>query len=429
MTGFGNVKSVRLDNSEYFAILGGLWKGKKPPFIRAGVIRNTNFTPSGEIDYSDVAWLDVEARQLAKRQLRQGDIIIERSGGGPKQPVGRVVQFRRSDGMFSFSNFTTAVRVKRLTELDPLFAFYVLLELYQSGRTDDIQRRTTGLRNLDFKAYKERADFPLIPLPEQRRIAHVLTTVQTAIEQQARLIALTRELKSALMRKLFTEGLRGEKQKETEIGSVPESWAIQSLKDNAQVKGGKRLPKGHKLVAERTDYPYLRVTDFENHSVNTTGLRYLLPETQVHIKRYIITDKDVFISIAGTIGVVGMIPPELDGANLTENAARIVVQNKRISPRFLMYFLSTDGAQREIHAQTVKNAQPKLALVRIGSLRIPIPELDEQEEIVQALDVLRQKAILLQQKRNLLEELFRALLHQLMTGQIRLSDLDLPGFS
>ncbi len=308
---------------------------------------------------------------------------------------------------------------------DPHFIYYSLLHSRQRLEEAAVKTTVPILNKSNFERFA--LDIPLFP--EQRRIAHVLTTVQTAIEQQARLIALTRELKSALMRKLFTEGLRGEKQKETEIGLVPESWEIQRLRDNAQVKGGKRLPKGHKLVTEKTDYPYLRVTDFGNHSVDVADLRCLLPETQAHIKRYIITDKDVFISIAGTIGVVGMIPPELNGANLTENAARIVVQNKRISPRFLMYFLSTDGAQREIHAQTVKNAQPKLALVRIGSLRIPIPELDEQEEIVQALEVLRQKAILLQQKHNLLEELFRALLHQLMTGQVRLNDLDLPGFS
>jgi len=61
---FGNVDSASLDDPEYFEILGGLWTGKKPPFTKAGVIRNTNFTASGEVDYSDVAWLDVEVKQL-----------------------------------------------------------------------------------------------------------------------------------------------------------------------------------------------------------------------------------------------------------------------------------------------------------------------------------------------------------------------------
>jgi type I restriction enzyme, S subunit len=167
-------EQISLDDDARFQTLNGLWTGKKAPFVTAGVIRNTNFTESGRIDYSDVAWLQVEEKQLAKRQLQSGDIIVERSGGGPKQPVGRVVYFAREDGPFSFSNFTSAIRVRDLDAFNPKFVFYRLLELYQSGRTEDIQRRTTGIRNLDFTAYMERASFPLLSLSEQGKIATVL---------------------------------------------------------------------------------------------------------------------------------------------------------------------------------------------------------------------------------------------------------------
>ena len=86
----------------------GLWTGKKPPFRKAKVIRNTNFTKDCKLDLSDVVELDVEIKQLEKRKLEFGDIILEKSGGGPKQPVGRVVLFERNDADFSFSNFTSA---------------------------------------------------------------------------------------------------------------------------------------------------------------------------------------------------------------------------------------------------------------------------------------------------------------------------------
>lgn len=171
---------IPVADSKCFETLNGLWTGKKPPFVEAGVIRNTNFSPSGEIDYSNIAYLQVEEKQLSKRRLEAGDIILERSGGGPKQPVGRVVYFDRKVGVFSFSNFTSAIRVRDKSRFDPRFVFYRLMELYQSGRTEDIQRRTTGIRNLDFTAYKERARFPSIPLPEQKKIAHILSTVQRA---------------------------------------------------------------------------------------------------------------------------------------------------------------------------------------------------------------------------------------------------------
>ena len=76
----------------------GLWKGEKPPFVNVGVIRNTNFTKEGALDDSDIAYLDVEAKKFETRRLRFGDVILEKSGGGPKQPVGRVVLFDKEDG-------------------------------------------------------------------------------------------------------------------------------------------------------------------------------------------------------------------------------------------------------------------------------------------------------------------------------------------
>src|SRR5207249_3602313 len=108
------------------------------------------------------------------------------------------------------------------------------------------------------------------------------------------------------------------------------------------------------------------VTDFSSFGVDMSGLKYLRADTQAAISRYVITKRDVYISIAGTTGVVGMVPEELDGANLTENAARIVIcDTDTMLPRYLMFFLASETAQKYLNSQTIKNAQPKLALVRL----------------------------------------------------------------
>ena len=96
----------------------GLWKGKKPPYVHVGVIRNTNFRADGSLDDSDIAYLDVEQKQFEKRSLQYGDLILEKSGGGPKQPVGRVVLFDKEDALYSFSNFTSVIRVLDSSHLD-----------------------------------------------------------------------------------------------------------------------------------------------------------------------------------------------------------------------------------------------------------------------------------------------------------------------
>lgn len=154
--------------------LNGLWKGEEPPFVNIGVIRNTNFTKEGTLDDSDIAYLDVEARKFEKRRLQFGDIILEKSGGGPKQPVGRVVLFDKAEGDFSFSNFTSALRVHNPDELNFRFLHKFLYWTYVSGITEKMQSHSTGIRNLNGDAYKAiKITFP--PLPEQQRIVSIFS--------------------------------------------------------------------------------------------------------------------------------------------------------------------------------------------------------------------------------------------------------------
>src|SRR5205814_677378 len=105
-------------------------------------------------------------------------------------------------------------------------------------------------------------------------------------------------------------------------------WRETTLGDIAQVKGGKRVPKGYKLLVEPTKFPYLRVTDFnDSGSIDMDELRYVSKEVHREIKNYVIFSTDMYLSIAGTIGKTGIIPADLDGANLTENACRLVFKS------------------------------------------------------------------------------------------------------
>lgn len=168
---------------------------------------------------------------------------------------------------------------------------------------------------------------------------------------------------------------------------LPDGWQWVTIKDIADVKGGKRLPKGKNLVNYKTRYPYIRVTDFFDNTIKADELKYLEEDVYNSIKRYTISSKDVYISIAGSIGKVGTIPLDLDGANLTENAAKIT-RLRGVNQSFLMWFLTSDFAQGQIKDLTKSTTQPKLALFRIEKISIPLPPLDEQQRIVSLLDEL-----------------------------------------
>lgn len=185
----------------------GLWKGKKPPYVSIGVIRNTNFTKDGTLDYSDIAQLDVEAKQFEKRRLQFGDIILEKSGGGPKQPVGRVVLFDKHYGDFSFSNFTSALRVRNPDELDFRFLHKFLHWVYVSGVTEEMQSHSTGIRNLDGGAYKSiQIRYP--SLAEQQRIVGRLDEtfgcIASAKSNAEKKLAALEALKKSMLHEAFS---------------------------------------------------------------------------------------------------------------------------------------------------------------------------------------------------------------------------------
>lgn len=167
---------------------------------------------------------------------------------------------------------------------------------------------------------------------------------------------------------------------------IPDSWNWVRLGTIVSVLGGKRIPAGRKLTTDDTGHIYIRVSDMKNNSVLLDNLKFVPEDIYPSISRYIINKEAVYITVAGTIGTVGKIPPEIDGANLTENADRLVFAN--IDQDWLIDCLSSGFVKEQIFEATTKVGQPKLAIKRIQDLLIPLPPLEEQSRIVGKIDEL-----------------------------------------
>jgi len=162
----------------------------------------------------------------------------------------------------------------------------------------------------------------------------------------------------------------------------PQSWAWCRMGDLISVRGGKRLPAGAQLTTEKTDHVYIRVTDMKNGTVDLSDLHYISDDIYDSIKNYIIRSEDVYIVIVGsTIGKAGIVPYELDGMNLTENAARLtpILVNRD----YLLLAIQTDLLQKQFIDRTNQVGQPKLALERLKTALIPLPPLNEQQRIIE----------------------------------------------
>jgi restriction endonuclease S subunit len=316
--------------------INGLWKGEKPPFVNVGVFRNTNFTKDGTLDESDVAYLDVEQRQFEKRQLQFGDLILEKSGGGPKQPVGRVALFDKKSGSYSFSNFTSAMRVKDKKELDFRFLHKFLFWTHLSGVTEGMQTRSTGIRNLNGDAYKS-IEIPIPPLAEQRRIVGLLDEafagIATAQAHAQQNLQNAQALLNSRLHQLFSQDADG--------------WTARSLGDVCEFEGGSQPPKSQFIHSLKQDYVrFLQIRDFDSERHVT-----FIP---VSPKNRLCCAEDIMIGRYGAS--VGRI---LTGKAGAYNVALIktIPDVKRLDRDFLYFYLLSNEFQGRLAKVASRSAQ------------------------------------------------------------------------
>ena len=191
------------------------------------VLRTTNFTSDGMINFDNVVLRRINQSKVEKKRLRYGDIILEKSGGTEKTPVGRVVFCGKSieDDTYLCNNFTQAMRVKQEVGCHR-YVFYFMWYLHHSGRTNLLQNKTTGIRNLQVKSYLNE-EIPLPPLEEQRRIAALLDKVSDLIaKRQAQLDKL-----DLLVKARFVEMFG-------DITANPKGWKKEKLQSHIDMITG-----------------------------------------------------------------------------------------------------------------------------------------------------------------------------------------------
>ncbi len=300
---------------------------------------------------------------------------------------------------------------------DAKFFYYALLSL-------DIPNRGY---NRHFTVLREKK-VPRPEMDEQWRIAGVLGVVQRAMEQQGRLLALTAELKKALLHQLFTTGLRGEPQKQTDIGLVPDSWEVATLASLLKIKHGYAFAGEH--FAPQGCYVLLT----PGHFFEKGGFRDQKDKTKYYLgefpRGYLLSKGDLLVAMteqkAGLLGSAIIVP---ESEKFLHNQRLGLIQNldeRRLDKLFLFYFFNTASVRKQIFLTSSGSKVRHTSPGKIRELSIAVPSLAEQKEIVQALRAVDAKLEVTERKHTVLAALFRPLLHQLMTAQIRVHALDFP---
>ena len=296
---------------------------------------------------------------------------------------------------------------------DPKFYYFALMALQLPSRG----------YNRHFKMLKERS-LPLPPLSEQKKIAHVLSTVQRAIEAQERIIKTTTELKKALMHKLFTEGLRNEPQKQTEIGPIPKSWEVVKLGNLLQITqygmSVKANPEG--------SYPILRMTNQVNGQIVAKNLKYVDIDNP-NFKKFKVQRGDILFNRTNSLELVGRTAiHDIDGDYVFASyLIRLRTDEAKLDPFFLNLDLNRDETQVRLKSIATRAvSQSNISATRLKGFPVPLPKLPVQAEIVERAAAFDAKINLNQTKLVAFQDLFRTLLHEFMTAKIRVKKINLP---
>jgi len=306
-------------------------------------------------------------------------------------------------------------------KIDPHYLYFYLI-------TDGFNARMAGLeRGANYPAVRDsdvkNSWFPLPPLPDQKKIAHILSTVQRAIEAQERIIKTTTELKKALMQKLFTEGLRNEPQKQTEIGPVPESWEVVELGSLFGKEPQNGLYKHKKYYGTGTQI--LRIDDFSNDGdvVVRAGNRVALSPNE--IATYGLEAGDIIINRVNSLSHLGKtaLIGEIDEEIVFEsNMIRFSVDELRVRKEYVFKFLNSSLTKKQIIGSAKRAvAQSSINQGDVKAILIPKPSLEDQAEIAGALETIELKTAIAATKKATLQDLFRTLLHELMTAKLRVA--------
>jgi len=362
------------------------------------------------LDLTDLDQMHFNETEQDRLELRPNDLLVCEGGS-----IGRTALWNNEIEGCLYQNHLHRLRAKG-DKADPQFGVYWLWYAFEVAKLYFGRGNVTTIPNL---SQSKLAELPMAlpPLSEQKKIAHILSTVQRAIEAQERIIQTTTELKKALMHKLFTEGLRNEPQKQTEIGLIPESWDVVRIKSTGTVVTGS-TPSTKNVDFYGGDYNLISPADLDKGKYVRSSHKKLTKAGFEKCRR--LPRESVLVGCIGNVGKLGMVS---DDCSTTNQQINSIIPNSLFSTHFLYYALQY--CRPRLEQAAAKVTLPILNKSNFEDFQLAAPDLPKQEAIATYLGILDQKLEIAGQKASQFQELFRSLLHELMTAKIRVTRINI----
>lgn len=387
----------------------GEW-GVEPLSIEdsVNVIRTTNFTNEGKINYKNIVKRHIKSSKISKKKLKKHDIIIEKSGGSPTQPVGRVVFFDQSDSeIFLSNNFTTVLRPNQEI-VYPQYLFYKLWYNHIIGKTLKFQNKTTGIINLKLNEYLNEKISIIENLEDQQKIAHILSKAEALIQKRKETIGLLDEFLKSTFLDMFGDPVKN-----------PKNFQIVSVSEiSTAIKDGPHVSP--KYVEEGV--PILSTRNVRPHKLILEEMKYVSEDTYLELtKRFKPQFGDVLITKGGTTGFAKVVNFDFKFCIWVHLA--IVRLKSNVNPIYFEHAFNSDfcyfQSQKFTHGITNKD----LGLTRIAKIKLPLPPFQLQTQFAKIVE--KVESIKKQQEASLrdIENLYHSLMQRAFKGELALSSI------
>lgn len=371
--------------------IGGAW-GTEPDenaviCLRAADILTDQFSHKGH----DLTYRTFSDQELISRKLQRGDIIIEKSGGGENQPVGRVSKFILEEDALC-SNFLDLLRPNNEI-VTTNYISYLLYNLWKNRTVVKSIKQTTGIQNLDIEDYFDnKVKIPTIT--QQNKIVDYLDNeiakIDALIEKKTQLIAILEEKKKAVINRAVTEGLDPNVSMKYSgiqwLGDIPEHWKVVKLKYFIDINYGLSQPPEYL----DSGTPLIRATNVFRGKISEKDMVYIDAEQLDSNKKITLKKGDIIIVRSGAYTADSAIITE-EYENSIAGFDMVIRAKKSLFNKYLSYVLLSDYMlNKQLIPMRVRAAQPHLNAEEVGSTALVLPTLEEQASIVKHLEMFLQ---------------------------------------
>ena len=382
--------------------LSGEWGTDDGTGTGIPVLRTTNFTNEGVVNYENVVTRIITKKNISEKYLRPGDIVLEKSGGSDKQPVGRVIYYDGPLNTYLFNNFTGLLRVQDQKKWYPRYVFYSLFANYRKGGTRAFENKTTGLHNLKTDDYVSRYEVTNAAYSLQVEICDRLDRIAGIIELRKQELQQLDDLIKARFVEMFGDPKLN-----------PNGYPVHQLSEYIQFLTSGSRGWAEYCVDEGSEW-FITIKNVKDCHITTDNMQPVNAPDNAEAKRTRVQEGDLLISITADLGRTGVVTKEIadHGAYINQHLTCIRLDREVLEPLYVAYFMESSAGKEQFISKNQSAVKAGLNFNSINTLQLVVPPLTIQQEFLCFVSQVDKSKVVVNKALNETRLLFDSLMQQ-----------------